>query len=378
MRVEYERAAAQLARTRQYRKPTADEEADLGALYVRLGEIGKAIEVLRNAQPLYPNHFRIAANLGTAWQIQGELELAAACLQQSVQLAPGKYQKEEAYHLKLVRLRQHEPRGTQDFDDLFGVRFIGEDGEYRPGKLALAERKKLPSDAVAITQQLALWLPADGRVLWQLAELANAHGDVRTAAAIMDGCVSEFGMRSAELRRHRQATRALADELAKVLLPGADRLKAAHEGHISVLRPRSKRPLENRFDTSHLPPVSPTNVNPLPWAVLAQTTVAKDFRPRFPKYLQDLDGKQIELSGFMQRLGEDLDISSFMLIEYPVGCWYCEIPELTGIVLVELAPGKTAALTRNLVKVVGRLALNPADPENFLYTIRKAKVAEAD
>src|SRR5262249_13385808 len=159
--------------------------------------------------------------------------------QQSVQLAPGKYQKGEAYHLKLVRLRQHEPRGSQDPDDLFGVRFIGEDGEYRPGRLASTERKKMPSDAIAITQQLALWLPADGRLLWQLAELANAHGDVRTAAAIMDGCVSEFGMHSAELRRHRQATRALADELAKVLLPAGDGLKAAHEGHVSVLRPRS-------------------------------------------------------------------------------------------------------------------------------------------
>jgi hypothetical protein len=67
-----------------------------------------------------------------------------------------------------------------------------------------------------------------------------------------------------------------------------------------------------------------------------------------------------------------------MFIEYPVGCWYCEVPEMTAIVFVELPRNKTAAFTRTLVKVTGTLKLNATDPENFLYTIEKAKVAEAD
>ena len=62
-----------------------------------------------------------------------------------------------------------------------------------------AERKKLPANAVAVVQQLALWLPADGRLLWQLGELANVHGDVRTAAAILEGCVTELALGAVEL-----------------------------------------------------------------------------------------------------------------------------------------------------------------------------------
>jgi hypothetical protein len=62
-----------------------------------------------------------------------------------------------------------------------------------------------------------------------------------------------------------------------------------------------------------------------------------------------------------------------MFIEFPIGCWYCEMPEVTGIVYVELA--KTATLTRGLVRVTGRLHLNAADPEDFLYAIRNAKVS---
>jgi hypothetical protein len=374
-RVRYLQAAAKLEREAGDRKLSADEQADLGALYVRLGHVAKAVEVLRQAQREHSNHFRIVANLGTAWQLQGDFDQAVACLEQAVRLAPGKWQEAEKYQLRLARFRQRQARDVQELDDLFGVRYVGDNDQFEPGKLAETQRKKLPSDAVAIVQQVALWLPADGRLLWQLAELANAHGDVKTAAAIMDGCVNEFGMHAPELRRHRQAARTAADELAKLTggLP-----QAAHEGHAGLLKAKSKRPLETRLDQAPLPPVKLNGVNALPWSVLADTKIDRKYKPTFPKYLKELDGKQIELAGFMQPLGEDLEIGSFMLIEYPVGCWYCEMPEITGIVLVELPADKTATYTRSLVKIEGTLQLNATDPENFLYTISNARVKEAD
>jgi hypothetical protein len=378
LRVRYEQALRELEKTGHQRKLNADELADLGALYIRLGEPAKAVEILRAAQRDHPTHFRIVANLGTAWQLQGNLQQAAADLQQAARLAPGKLQKAEEYQLKLVYLRQREARARQDLDDLFGIRFVGDSGRFEPGKLAAGELKKLPANAAAFAQQLALWLPADGRLLWQLAELANAHGDVRTAAAIMDGCVTEFGLPAAELHRHRQLLRDATNQLAKNT-PMADAgSKTMHVGHVGVFRPHSKRPLLSKLGVVNLPPVVLMGVNPLPWAVLAETTVDRRFKPTFAKYLLELDGKEASLNGFVQPLAEELDLSSFMLIEYPVGCWYCEMPDVTGIVLVELPPGKTTIFTRGQVKITGRLSLNARDPENFLYTIKDAKVAGAD
>src|SRR5215471_20885 len=135
-RIAYETAAVNLEKAARERQLTADERADLGAIYVRLGDSARAVEVLRAAQRDHPNHFRIAANLGTAWQAHGDLEQAAVALQQSVKLAPGKWQKAEELHLKIVRQRQREPRGTQTLDELFGVQYIGDSGKYEPGKLA--------------------------------------------------------------------------------------------------------------------------------------------------------------------------------------------------------------------------------------------------
>jgi hypothetical protein len=378
LRPKYEQAAQALEKARRTRPLSAEESADLGALYVRLGEPARAIDVLREAQARSPHYFRILANLGTAWQVQGDLGQAEACLQQAVRLAPGKLQRAEEYQLRLVRSRQRRASPAEDLDDLFGVRYAAEDGSYQPGRLSAAARKQLPSDAVALVQELALWLPADGRLLWQLAELANAHGDVRTAAAMFDGCVTEFGLRSPELRRHRQETRAAADQLAKRAAQGDEAAKQAHEGHAGTLRSRSSRPLVQRVRTADLPPVSAEGVNPLPWSVLAETSVGREFRPTFARYLRELDGLQVSLSGFMQPIGEGLELGSFLLIEYPVGCWYCQMPELAGIVLVELPAGKTATYRRSLVKVTGRLELNATDPENFLYTLHDARVTEAD
>ena len=69
--------------------------------------------------------------------------------------------------------------------------------------------------------------------------------------------------------------------------------------------------------------------------------------------------------GYMQPLGEDLEAASFMLIEYPVGCWYCEMPEITGILRSSCPPGRATAITRGRLRIEGKLTINSKDPEDF-------------
>jgi hypothetical protein len=367
-RVRYQKEAARLARLAGAGKLSADQSADLGALYLRLGEVNKALAVLRPAQRAHPVHFRLAANLGTAWQLYGDLFQASACLQQAVRLAPGKHRKAEKLHLELLRQRIRAKKDTQKLDALFRVRYVGPGGKYEPGRLASAQRKALPANAVALAQQLALWLPADGRLLWQLAELAGAHGDVTTAAAMLDGCVTEFGLRAPDLQAHRKAMRAAATARARKV--GSS--KEEHEKHALVFKPRSSHPLVRKSGAP--PPISARGVNSLAWEVLADTTVDRRSRPTFSRYLKELAGKQVRLTGFMQPIGDDPDLSSFLLIEHPVGCWYCEMPEMVNIVLIEMPADKTVRPTRGQVRVTGKLTLNDSDPENFYYTVGDAKV----
>ena len=359
LRDDYLVAAERLEKLAKTRALTADETADLGAVYVRLGKPEKATAVLLPAARKNPEHFRLAANLGTAFQLSGDLERAAVYLEEAVRLAPEKLKDAERWHLKFVRMRLKEglaAKMPKAVDDLFGVSYAGE-----PGKMADAERKKLPENAIAIVQQLALWLPADGRLLWQLGELANAYGDVRSAAAILEGCVSEFAMSAPELRKHRQILRAAVEEMTR---------KPELDTHKILLRGKSPRPLMKAFDESTLPPIRPDGVNVLPWPVLTATTTDAKGRYVFLKYLEQLDGKTVTMTGFMQPVRDELSVTGFLLLEYPVGCWFCETPEATGMVSVELKPGTTADFKKSLLKVTGTLVLNRTNPEGYLFTLR--------
>lgn len=97
----------------------------------------------------------------------------------------------DTYYLKLLRLRWRERMSKKEskatvqlpdalFDDKKDppspVRFVGEGGEFEPGKLAAAERAKLPKEALAIVQQLIVWMPDDLRLYWLLGEMYNAQG----------------------------------------------------------------------------------------------------------------------------------------------------------------------------------------------------------
>jgi hypothetical protein len=371
LREQYEDAAAKLGEAGKKRGLTADESADLGGLYIRLGRPAKAVEVLRTAVRTNPDHYRLIANLGTGWQLQGDLAEAARTLRDAVRLAPARWKPFEEAQLKLVQLRQKETRPGKLPDDLFGVEFVGSSGKPEAGKIDPAARKKLPADDVAIVQQLAIWLPADARLLWLLAELANAYGDVRTAAALMDGVVTEFALTIPEARERRALYRSAADEIAK--LPDAEHSK--YRGDIVFKSPRA---VGRTLDATALPAVRADGVNALPWAVLSETVVDKPFRPRFHQHLAKLDGKAVSMTGFMQPVSMAPTVTGFMFIEYPIGCWFCETPEPAGIIYVEIAGGKAVPLKRGRIKVEGTLKLNSNDPEDFLYTLTGASVREPD
>jgi len=350
-------AVIKLEGLKKTRELTADELADLGALHLRLGQPEKAVGILRGANRLHSEHFRIAANLGSAWQQSGDLAQATAALEEAVRLAPKELRVLEALHLKLVRGRAKEKKGDSGLDDLFGVDYSGD------------AKAKLPANALALVQELGLVLPSDARLLWQLAEIAHSHGDVRTAANLLDGAVVELGLSSDDARTRRARFRAAADELAK---------KDDHAIHKGTLKFASNRAFKSLIDETKLPKVDPKGVNPLPWSALAETTLTKKFDPKFLKYIGDLDGQSVRFTGFLRPTRNADGLSEFLMTESPIGCWYCESPGATQVIWVELADGATIDFSRAPIQVTGKLELNRTDAESHLYRVVGASVKKVE
>jgi hypothetical protein len=129
------------------------------------------------------------------------------------------YRRVEGYLLKLMRLRSKEPAGQpfQAVDAIFDggtpstpIRFVNDKGEFEPGKVSLAEKKKLPANARDIVQQLLLWMPEDRRLYWLLGEIYNTEGTkdgMIAASSIFDELVFTFNQRAPDLRERRQQLR---------------------------------------------------------------------------------------------------------------------------------------------------------------------------
>jgi tetratricopeptide (TPR) repeat protein len=227
-RQEYLKQRAALEAKVRAGSATVEDRVNLGACLIRLRQYEQAVDVLSPAVGERRN-FMVFANLGTAHQLAGRLDRALSYLEQAKDVWPDQwpglsqeqlrwYRQAEDYQRKLVRLRFRESvrqpagrgRAPATVDELFTgpdgapLRFVGENGQYEAGKLAPAERQKLPLDAVAIVQQLLLWMPDDTRLYWLLGELYNATGDVDAAAKIFEECEWSRRFDTPTLRAHRQ------------------------------------------------------------------------------------------------------------------------------------------------------------------------------
>lgn len=210
---------------RRRERPLADTLA-LATDLVHTGQTDVALNLLTPLSRTRSPDFRVLADLAHIYAQQGEWEAAvrehtAALLDAEFPSElPGTTPEQRAWLRKLERdhyrtwLQIHRersrlkspPEAETVFPLFAGVRFVNEDGRYEPGKLAVAERAKLPPDAVAVVQQLVLWAPWDTALYWLLAELYAANGQLRDAAAIFDQCsFSRQYSNRVEMMDHRRA-----------------------------------------------------------------------------------------------------------------------------------------------------------------------------
>lgn len=220
-----------------------DFKVSLSAYLARRKKLTEALQLLRPLASPRQENFLVLANLGTIYQLLEEGPRAQYYLDSCLQAWPKDwqgltpiqqayfkdigwneqqlawYRRAETFHLKLVRLRgreallgQSKDRLALSVDALFDdggtppqpLRLIGDSGQYEAGKLAKSEQAKLPKDALAIVQQLLVWLPDDLRLAWLLGELYNAQGKVKAAKIIFQDLVYVRHQRFRELLDHRQ------------------------------------------------------------------------------------------------------------------------------------------------------------------------------
>jgi len=120
------------------------------------------------------------------------------------------------------------------------------------------------------------------------------------------------------------------------------------------------------------------------WNTLGMVTISTEYdaalgmevqKPTVSIIAQQMDGKEVVLSGFIIPLSGKLAQSHFMLSRYPQSmCFFCGKagPETAAQVFTK--DQKKIPFTEDKVTVKGILRINATDMNNLLYTIDQAEM----
>src|SRR5882724_8073049 len=88
-----------------------------------------------------------------------------------------------------------------------------------------------------------------------------------------------------------------------------------------------------------------------------------------PDFIKRLDGRDVEMIGFMMPLTEVKDITEFLLVPSMWGCCYGQPPAVNHIVVVRMPKGQTAKFFSDVIRVRGRFNVGETKEGNYLVSL---------
>ena len=100
-------------------------------------------------------------------------------------------------------------------------------------------------------------------------------------------------------------------------------------------------------------------------------------KPKISSVVDKLDGKEIEVEGYIIPLTGQVTQSHFMLSKFPQStCFFCGKAGPETAMQVFMKDNKKVKITERKVRVIGTLLINPKDASSLLYTLENAVIFE--
>jgi hypothetical protein len=116
----------------------------------------------------------------------------------------------------------------------------------------------------------------------------------------------------------------------------------------------------------------------LDWQLLRTTQGRMSTGPTFTDELKEKGGQHVDIVGFMVPLDTFRNINEFMLLPLPIECYFCQIPPMRDVMLVQLKDGETTSIYKEPVLINGTLTLKEGKGVKFFYEIRDASMGPGE
>ncbi len=81
--------------------------SDYGVILIYLGRLSEAIELFRNIERQEPNLYATAANIGTAFELSGEIDSALYYIRKAITIDPDSHKGSEWIHIKVLEAKKN-------------------------------------------------------------------------------------------------------------------------------------------------------------------------------------------------------------------------------------------------------------------------------
>lgn len=115
----------------------------------------------------------------------------------------------------------------------------------------------------------------------------------------------------------------------------------------------------------------------LSFDVLRSWTYVEGKTP-IPPEIKALDGKNVEMLGFMMPLTEVKNIKEFLLVPSLYGCCYGQPPAPNHMVVVKMPEGKTSKFMQDVIRVRGNFKVGETRQEGYLVSLYVLTPTEID
>jgi hypothetical protein len=120
---------------------------------------------------------------------------------------------------------------------------------------------------------------------------------------------------------------------------------------------------------------------PVTFGDLREYKFSRKAKNPMPEKLKGLQGKDINIAGYMIPMTEALDVQEFMLVQIPFfGCCYSVPPEPNETVMVKMEKGKSTSYVYTPIRVTGKFKVQETTIDGFtvsVYQIDGAQVTNA-
>jgi len=106
----------------------------------------------------------------------------------------------------------------------------------------------------------------------------------------------------------------------------------------------------------------------LKYDVLTNWTYEEGKTP-IPDNVKALEGKYIEITGFMMPINETENITKFIIVNSLWGCCFGQSPAVNHVIIVSMEPGKAVDFYPDPVKITGKFSVGETREEGYLVSI---------